>query len=70
MLLFFIAILLKSMISYMFCLLTSFLLPGGNTLTPLVPINMQDIKIDQSLQDQTLPPYYTGKHISWKQYQE
>ncbi|KAL9873453.1 paired box protein shaven isoform 2-T2 [Glossina fuscipes fuscipes] len=37
---------------------------GGNTLTPLVPINMQDIKIDQSLQDQTLSPYYTVYWVS------
>uniref|UniRef100_A0A1A9WYB1 Uncharacterized protein n=1 Tax=Glossina brevipalpis TaxID=37001 RepID=A0A1A9WYB1_9MUSC len=33
---------------------------GGNTLTPLVPISMQDIKIGQSLQDQTLSPYYSA----------
>ncbi|KAM7341273.1 paired box protein shaven isoform 2-T2 [Cochliomyia hominivorax] len=33
---------------------------GSSTLTPLVPVSMQDMKVDSSLHDQNMSPYYTA----------
>lgn len=39
------------------------MLGGSSTLTPLVPVSMQDMKVGSSLHDQAIPSYYTGKQI-------
>jgi len=35
---------------------------GGSSLTPLVPISMHEMKLSaNSVQEQTIAPFYTGK---------
>lgn len=41
---------------------------GGGSLTPLVPINMHDMKISTNAmqEQQTIAPFYTGKRKSFR----